>query len=482
VQVIWEEFLKIIKEEAGSQIVETWFKAVNIDHWDATTSTVVLHVPNQFVSRWIQDNYTNLLKTHLARLLHAPILRLSFVCATQSPAPRPRTIIPASVLPPTEAFDATQSQTDILPPMLARPTHSNGKGLIPIEKKKSREGGNNLNENYIFDSFIVGPSNSLAHAAAHAICHNLGGVYNPLFIYGGTGLGKTHLLHAIGNQTKKNYPDAQIRYETSDNFVNDFINSIRFDRSQQFRARYQKVDLILFDDIQFLSNKEQTQEIFFHIFNVLYEQRKQIVLSSDTFPKEITGLQSRLKSRMEWGLVADIQIPDVETKIAILKKKSDQHTIELPDEVATFIASRVLSNIRELEGALIRVGAFAALTNQPITLEMAKKVLLNLNGGEVKREGAMLDTIIKIVAKHYDISVSDLRSKKRHQDIAVVRQIAFYMMKKMSYCSLQVIGDYIGGRDHSTVIHAIGKVEHLIEADRNMAQKLRVLEQDILAS
>jgi chromosomal replication initiator protein len=480
VQLIWEEFLKIIKEEAGSQIVETWFKAVSLEEWDAATSMVTLRAPNQFVSRWIQDHYTDLLKTHLARLLHTPISKLNFVCAQQN-MQRPRNIIPASVVheptpdtprPEQPRHYTSTKNTAIIP--------AKREEVIAVEKKTKDRNGNWLNENYHFDNFIVGASNSLAHAAAYAICENLGKVYNPLFIYGGTGLGKTHLLHAIGNEALKRDPTLNIRYETSDNFINEFINSIRFDRSPQFRNKYQKIDLILFDDIQFLSNKEQTQEIFFHIFNTFYEQQKQIVLSSDTFPKEITGLQSRLKSRMEWGLVADIQTPDIETKIAILKKKADVNTIPLPDDVAEFIASRVMSNIRELEGALIRVGAFAALTNQRITLEMAQRVLLNLN--EPKKEGALLETILKIVAKHYDISINDIRSKKRHQDVALARQIAFYMMKKMSYCSLQAIGSYIGGRDHSTVIHAIGKVENLVHQDAALTQKLKQIEQEIMAS
>lgn len=483
-QLIWEEFLKIIKEEAGSQIVETWFKAVSLEEWDGSTNIITLRVPNQFVSRWIQDHYTELLKTHLARLLHAPIFKLNFVCSTQPAVQRTRNIIPASVLPRTLA---EQDQ-----PSLSQHTQipQAGKGsavipakqedLVPSNKKERDRTGNNLNEQYHFDNFVVGVSNSLAHAAAYAICENLGRVYNPLFIYGGTGLGKTHLLHAIGNEARKRNPNIIVRYETSDNFLNDFINSIRFDRSHLFRSRYHKVDLILFDDIQFLSNKEQTQETFFHIFNVLYEQQKQIVLSSDTFPKEIAGLQNRLKSRMEWGLVADIQIPDLETKLAILTKKAVIHSIKLPDDVAEFIASRVISNIRELEGLLIRVGAFASLTNQQITLELAKKVLLNMTEG--RRDGEQLDTIIKVVAKHYAVSLNDIRSKKRHQDISTVRQVAFYMMKKLSNCSLQVIGSYIGGRDHSTVIHAISKVENLRENNPAFAQKLKTIEQEIITN
>ncbi|MCK4517403.1 chromosomal replication initiator protein DnaA, partial [Candidatus Babeliales bacterium] len=268
------------------------------------------------------------------------------------------------------------------------------------------------------------------------------------------------------------------RYVTTDQFMREFITSIRFDKCNQFREKYEKIDLLLLDDIQFLSNKEQTQETFFHIFNTLHQKHKQIILSSDTFPKEIKGLQNRLQSRMEWGLVADIQTPDLETKIAILKRKAENQAIKLDDDVADLIASRILSNIRALEGALVRVGAFATLTNQPITLDLAKQVLLHIP--EQKNDGIMLEKVLRTVAKHYSISLQDLRSKKRQQSIARARQIAFYLMKKHTISSLQAIGNYIGGRDHSTVIHAIGKIKEYIDDDRILESKVKMIEQDIL--
>lgn len=480
-QLIWEEFLKIIKEEAGSQIVETWFKAVMLEEWNPATTTVTLRVPNQFVSKWIQDHYASLLKTHLGRLLHSSTIRLFFISNGQETPVR--SIIPASVaqasIPITTPSDFKASQL-ASPESLAYPLSNKPSSTsITISKKRSRDSNpTTLNENYHFDNFVVGPSNSLAHAAAWAVTQSVGTVYNPLFIYGGTGLGKTHLLHAIGNEAKKNNPNLIVRYETCDRFINEFIHSIRLERSTQFREKYQKIDLLLLDDIQFLSNKEQTQESFFHIFNALYEQQKQIILSSDTFPKEITGLQNRLKSRMEWGLVADIQIPDLETKIAILEQKSDAHGIALHPDVADFIASRVISNIRELEGALIRVSAFATLTNQPISLEMARKVLLNLN--EKKKDGVQLENVLKTVAKFFEVSAHEIKSKKRHKDITFVRQITLYLMKKLTSSSLQTIGSFIGGRDHSTVIHAITKVESMLHEEKDLAQKLRQIEQEVL--
>lgn len=481
-QLIWDEFLKIIKEEAGSQVVETWFKAVTFKHWDPEKEQVILEAPNQFVCKWVQEHYMTLLNTHLSRLLHRNNVNITITNKSQVTQ---KTIIPASVAHDQpinfKARFQPVKQVDVPIKPTTTPKTTSTLPVVPNNYKNGERYNNNLNELYTFDNFIVGPTNSLAHAAAYAIIDNLGNIYNPMFIYGGTGLGKTHLLHALGNEVLRRHPNAKIRYESTDNFVNEFINSIRFDRSAKFRKKYQDLDLLLIDDVQFLSNKEQTQEMFFHIFNNLYEQQKQIILSSDTFPNEIIGLQSRLKSRLGWGLVADIQLPDLETKIAILRKKAAQQNVTLDDEVAFFIASRALSNIRELEGALLRVSAFASLTHQPITIEMAKKVLLNLND-EKKKDGVQFENILKMVAKHYGISPVDIKSKKRNKNIASIRQMTFYFMKKFTFNSLQSIGDYIGGRDHSTVIHAIGKVEEMIKNDAEFAQNLKTIEQKILMS
>jgi chromosomal replication initiator protein len=468
VKIIWDEFLKILKEEAGIQIVETWFKAVSLENWNPETKEVSLRLPNQFVRNWIQEHYLNLIRSHLSRLLHTDELNIILDVPpreTITPQDEPsneKLIIPASAC----TLHDPPSTPNTLP---AKP-----KSTGFILKKNGI-----LNPSYQFDSFVVGPSNSLAHAAAYAICQGPGKVYNPLFIYGGTGLGKTHLLHAIGNETRKKYPKAVIKYVTTDRFMQEFISSIRFDKVHQFREKYSKVDLLLFDDIQFFTNKEQTQETFFHIFNILHQQQKQIVLSSDTFPKEITGLQSRLKSRMEWGLVADIQMPDLETKVAILNKKADQSGIVLNDEVAIYIASRILSNIRALEGALVRVEAFATLTNQPITIELAKQVLLHIDEPKRKDDNLVLENILKITAKQFSVSINELKSKKRQKDISTARQIAFYLMKKHTASSLQTIGQYVGDRNHSTVIHAIMKVESKLKDNDLLQQKISRLEQDI---
>lgn len=465
-RLIWDEFLKIAKEEAGSQVVETWFKAVTLHAIDLQRREVCLKMPNNFVSNWIQEHYHTLLVTHLKRLLNTQDLTIIFSC-TNTPIGRTADlqVQPATSLAALATFK---------PATITKMTSAALVATPPPQKTIDR---NILNEQYQFDTFVVGPSNSLAHGAAYAVSQSLGTVYNPLYIYGGTGLGKTHLLHAIGNEARKNNPNLRIRYETTDQFMHHFIRSIRFDKAHQFRDRYQNLDLLLIDDIQFFSNKEQTQETFFHIFNSLYEQKKQIVLSSDMFPEEIKGLQSRLTSRMEWGLVADMQTPDLETKIAILSKKAEMHNIILDDEVSLFIASRVHSNIRQLEGALVRVDAFASLTGQKISLALAKRVLLNFN--EPKRQAVELTDVATIVAKHYDISVAEVRSKNRSKNIAAVRQIACYLMKRLTAYSLQAIGDFFGGRDHSTIIHSIARVEEQLEQDHHLAQKIKRLEEEI---
>jgi len=498
VDQIWQSFLKIIKEDVGIQTVETWFKAVSLEKWDKEKEIVFLNVPNQFVKNWLKEHYFIIIQKTLKSLLDSENLNIEFLSPDPSLA-RTRNIIPASMIHTytktnnntpensSNAGNTNNTSTYTKPNIIYKdkqediPENLNTNTQQLPAKTEFSFKKSNLNPNYNFDSFIIGPNNSLAHAAGYAICQNLGRVYNPLFIYGGTGLGKTHLLHAIGNEVKNRDNSKTIVYQTIDKFTNEFIAAIRLDKIMLFRQKYQKIDLLLLDDIQFLSNKEQTQEMFFHIFNLLYEEKKQIILSSDTFPKEIKGLQARLKSRLEWGLVVDIQIPDLETKIAILEKKAEQNSINLTPEVSSFIASRITSNVRELEGALIRVNAFSTLTNKPLSLDLAKKVLLHLDDS-TKKEGIMLEKILRTITHHYSISVNDLKSKKRHKDVALIRQITFFLMKKLSYCSLKTIGESIGNRDHSTVLHAITRVEENIKNDHDFAKKINNIEQKILMS
>lgn len=475
--LIWNEFLKIVREEVGSQVVETWFKAVKLKEWNRSLQVVTLQMPNQFVTRWVKDHYLGILKTHLARLLHVVELVIEFE-STKVEAQSPVAITPAMVVRPAPA---------IVPTVQPRPQFVSREGASSLvrvdtysQDLQNRCRASKINESYTFDTFIVGPSNSLAHAAAIAVSNNAGKEYNPLLIYGGTGLGKTHLLHCIGNEVLRKYPDKKVRYETSDKFITEFITSIKQDKIQVFRQKYEKLDVLLLDDVQFFSNKEQTQEIFFHIFNALHEKKKYIVMSSDTIPQKIDGLQERLKSRFNWGLAVDIQAPALETKIAILQKKSEALGIVADHLALEFIASSVNSNVRELEGALTRINAFAGLMNKTITVDIASQVLLSI-GGETKREGVLLHDVLKAVGKYYNMTVLDIKSKKRNKDIATVRQIAFYLMKKLTYSPLQVIGEYVGNRNHSTVIHALAKVEQMIKQDTHLAEKITAIEHEILS-
>lgn len=446
---IWEEFLDIVRQEAGSRVVETWFKAVQLHNWDAAQKTVYLQAPNPFVGNWLASKYTALIQDNLARLLHVNELKIKFLIGDK----------------------------DESGPVEAKPTYLpvvTAKSYLPVSVPSKINGY--LNKQYVFENFVVGPSNSLAYAAAQAVAEKPGSVYNPLFIYGCSGLGKTHLLHAIGNKIKKESSQLIVLYQTADRFVNEFISAIRFDKVHKFKAKYQNVDVLLIDDAQFFSNKDQTQEAFFHIFNTLHESCKQIIFSSDVVPQDLKGIAERLRSRMAWGLVTDMYTPKLETKIAILKKKAHSNNELLPDDVAHYIADRVDSNIRELEGALIRVIAFAALTNQTISIGLAQKVLATKRTQHIKPD---FQLIFSAVSQHFNYTLQELQSKSRNKDIAHVRHIAMFLMKKHTDKSLRDIGLYLGGRDHSTVMHAYNKIEYALEQDAFFAKKMRTIEQDI---
>lgn len=324
-----------------------------------------------------------------------------------------------------------------------------------------------LNAHYTFDSFVIGSSNRFAHAAASAVSDNPGKSYNPLFIYGGVGLGKTHLMHAIGNKILLSNADARIMYVTSEKFTNELIAAIRNDRNEEFRARFRNVDVLMIDDIQFISNKEGTQEEFFHTFNALYDAQKQIIISSDKPPKEIPTLEERLRSRFEWGLIADIQPPDHETRVAILQKKAIMDHINVSQEVLHYIANRVESNIRELEGSLTRVMAYSSLIGQPPSLKTAADALKDFYPTEEDRE-VDVHFIQEVVADYYQLNVEALISKKRSRDIAYPRQIAMYLTRELTPLSLPKIGEAFGGRDHTTVMHACEKIAHEIQSDERV--------------
>jgi len=320
-----------------------------------------------------------------------------------------------------------------------------------------------LNPRYTFDTFIVGSSNQFAHAACRAVAEAPSRSYNPLFIYGGVGLGKTHLMHAVGQYVLQHDRTLKLTYISSERFMNEMINAVRYDRILDFRERYRSVDVLLVDDIQFLAGKEGTQTEFFHTFNALYDSQKQIVLSSDCPPHEIPALEERLRSRFEWGLTADIQSPDLETRVAILKKKAETEAVPLPDNVAMYIAGKIKSNIRELEGSLIRLIAFASLTGQEISLPLAQDVLKNILDHEEK--AVTIEAIQKFVADYYNLKMLDLKSRNNSKSVAMPRQIAMYLCKSLTHASLPEIGRSFGGKHHSTVIHSIRKVEDLRKRD-----------------
>src|ERR1043166_1999656 len=334
-----------------------------------------------------------------------------------------------------------------------------------------------LNPRYTFDTFVVGSSNQFAQAACQAVAELPSRAYNPLFIYGGVGLGKTHLLHAVGHQTSRLFPAMAVAYLSSERFTNELINAIRYDRTAEFRARYRNIDLLLIDDIQFISGKERTQEEFFHTFNDLYESRKQIVVSSDCSPKDIPEIEERLRSRFEWGLIADIQPPDFETRVAILRKKAALERVLLEDDVAFLIAGRIKSNIRELEGSLTRMIAFCALTGREMRVELAQEVLAELWGDEEKV--ITIDQVQRKVSDFFGVKVSDLKAKNRTKAVAFPRQVAMYLARQLTHASLAEVGRAFGGKDHTTVLHAVDKIQTLVQEDPKLKKTIEGLIQGV---
>ena len=460
---IWTSCLHIIKDEVGSRVVETWFKAVSLVEWDSVRRIVYLCAPNAFVRDWICNNYMQLLQTHLCRLLHVDQLKI--VCTT--PDKKGPVLFVENPITAVVSVDLPVVVQD----------HQSVPKKDEIINASALRGHGHVNKNYSFDTFIVGPSNSLSYAAAQAVTQKPGTLYNPLFIYGGSGLGKTHLLHAIGNELRNRHADTVVLYQPADRFVSEFIHAIRFDKIHKFQAKYQAVDVLLIDDIQFISNKEQTQEAFFHIFNTLYNAHKQIVFSSDIVPSDMSGIAERLRSRLACGLVTDIHAPRLETKVAILKKKAEMSNSDLPDEVAHFIASRVISNIRELEGALIRVLAFGSLTHQLVTLDLAKKILSHVQ--VEKRICIDFERVVRIVSNYYPYDLNDLCAKNRSKDIALARHVAMYFMKKLTDKSFREIGHFLGGRNHATVMHALTKIEEHMKTDPQFQAHLEHIESSI---
>ncbi|OGW74816.1 MAG: chromosomal replication initiation protein DnaA [Omnitrophica bacterium RBG_13_46_9] len=437
---LWDNLLNCIKSEVSEQVFNAWFAP--IIPVSLSDDTLTLGVPNEFFKEWVRERYSNLLGSYLSEIANKKINIEFSISAVKEVAP--------------------QKESE------KKPTQKKGwfRSVFPKQAEDVFLKDTGLNPKYTFDSFVVGPSNRFAHAASLAIAESPAKAYNPLFIYGGVGLGKTHLMHAMGNELAKNNTRAKILYISSEEFTNQLISAIQNRATQKFRQKYRTVDMILIDDIHFIAGKEATQEEFFHTFNSLYDAHKQIVLSSDRSPKEIPTLEERLISRFEWGLITDIQPPDFETRIAILRKKCEAETIHLPDDFFFLLAEKVKTNIRELEGALIRVVAYAKLMNKDITIDLAKEVLKEMIIEGEKRVG--VDLIQKKVAQYFNINLQDMKIKKRTKAVAYPRQIAMYLSRDLTDLSLPEIGRFFGGRDHTTVLHACEKIENDLKKDEKM--------------
>ena len=432
---IWDQVLSRIEDQVGRHSFSTWFKPTSL--LSDGGHTLSIRVPNLLFVEWLPKHYSVVLAEAM-REVGRPDAKLVFVPDAAAGAGR------AAAAGWTEAPGAPEA-----PPPQVMVTNS--------EPEPVRAGS--LIPRYTFDTFIVGPSNQFAHAACRAVAETPSRSYNPLFIHGGVGLGKTHLMHAIGHYVVQHHPGLVLTYISSERFMNEMINAVRFDRILDFRSRYRSVDVLLVDDIQFVSGKEGTQNEFFHTFNALHDAQKQIVISSDRPPHEIPALEERLRSRFEWGLIADIQSPDLETKVAILKKKAEGEALQLPDHVAMYMATRIKSNIRELEGSLIRLIAYASLTGKPLTIELAQDVLRNVIDHDEK--AVTIEQIQKFVADYYQMKPSEIRARNNSKSVAMPRQIAMYLCKALTHASLPEIGRSFGGKHHSTVIHSIKKIEEL---------------------
>jgi len=430
---VWNQAQGLIKEEIGSAAYETWFSSLDVS--EKEPDILSIFTPDDFFKNWIVDHYGTLIADKLSSLASRPI-QIKFE---------------------VHAFTATATTP--------APSASPADGPMPSGQNRAK-----LNARFSFNNFVVGPSNRFAYAACMAVADSPAKAYNPLFIYGQVGLGKTHLLQAITQQIKDNHPGIKTCYISSEKFTNELIDAIQHRSTSQFRQRYRDIDVLLIDDIHFIAGKESTQEEFFHTFNTLHNNRKQIIISSDRPPKEIANLEERLSSRFAWGLITDIQPPDFETRVAILRKKSEREPVDIPDAVINYIAEQIKSNIRELEGALIRVVAYSLLEEKPVALEMAKIILKDMV--QETSRSVNINTIQKTVADFFQITLTDLKASKRNRAIILPRQVAMYLARKMTTLSLPEIGKAFGGKDHTTVLHSCKKIESNIKSDRSLRDTL----------
>lgn len=455
-----ESLINQIKPKVSPINFNNWFKPLNNGRLDG--EQFVISVPNKFIADWITDYYLDLLEKEVSRLAHKA-LKVRFFITEEK-----KEVIIKESMGTNGASGAKKPEKELPTPPAPSPP--------PVRTQNSTA----LNPKYTFGSFVVGFGNQLAHAAARAVAELPGGHYNPLFLYGGVGLGKTHLLHAVSLEISRKCQGFRIIYVTSEKFMNEFIFSVRHERMRDFRKKYREsCDMLLVDDIQFFGGKESTQEEFFHTFNALHDLQRQIIVTSDKIPKDIPGLEERLISRLEWGLIADIQPPDLETRISILRKKAESDAVVLANDVTMYLASQVKSNVRELEGVLIRLNAWASLKKMPVTIDLAKEVLKTILP---VKSGAnnTVESIQQAVAEYYQIKIADLKSERRMRGFAHPRQVAMYLCKKHLKVSFPEIGAKFGGKDHTTVMHACRKIEGLLDKDTNLQNDLAVLEQTLL--
>jgi chromosomal replication initiator protein len=444
---LWSNAQEILRGMLKTEIFNLWFAPIRVRGIQG--NFLELEVADDFSEVWLRENYLDLVRSVVTRTAGRP-LDITFCLGTS-----PRT----AANEPAANASLTEKSADSV---------ANGRQTDAL-----------FNPNNTFEAFVVGNNNNLAHGAAIAIAQNPGKTYNPLFLFGGVGLGKTHLLHAIGQHVLARKKAIRVAYLSCERFTNEFIDALQNNQLQKFRKRYRQVDVLLIDDVQFLGGKERIQEEFFHTFNALHEARKQIVLTCDRPANEIQGLEERLVSRFEWGLVADLQPPDVETRLAILRKKEKLLRVELPAEISSFLAQRIRTNIRRLEGAFVRVASYASLTGKPVTLEIVETLLREILQEE-GRQAINIELIQKRVAEHYDIRLADMTSKRRPENIAFPRQVAMYLARQLTESSLSAIGDAFGGRDHGTVLHACRQVKDRMEVDGNVRQTVSYLEKQLM--
>ncbi len=459
---LWESILALIKERINAQSFENWFQPIVF----LSTSNNIIYVtaPDKIYESWLAENYSEVLSDVL-RDLGLNSYQITFIFNEKG----------KSVQGDSRKQHSNQIQNNIIMPTLVSNnvedndatefTNTKFLDIEPIETP--------LNQKYSFENFVVGSSNQFAHAAAQAVAAAPSKAYNPLFIYGGVGLGKTHLMHAIGHTIRSRNRHLRLVYISAEKFMNELINAIRYDKTLNFREKYRSIDVLLVDDIQFIAGKERTQEEFFHTFNALYDAQKQIVISSDCPPREIPTLEERLHSRFEWGLLADIQPPDLETKVAILRRKAELEKMELANDVALFIANKIKSNVRELEGSLVRLLAYSSLKKQPINLQLAQEVLRNIIDEDDR--GTSIEKIQKVVATHYGLKTNDLKSKNNSRNIAMPRQVAMYLCKTLTKASLPEIGKEFGGKHHTTVLHSVTKIGLLYQSDKDFHRLINSL-------